>query len=334
MTAISPPPDPTARRTRRSSGAEARNLRVEDTLAGEDYDEFAWLQEVAEDAGLAFRAPRVRRRELDAPHGTLSALQWGEGEPRMVFLHGGRQNAHTWDAVLQDLDLPALAVDLPGHGRSYRRADGNYGPRAAAEALAAVLPVAAPQARTVVGMSLGALTAIPLAGLMGDWIERLVLVDATPPVERQPVDRTRATARGVADTQRLPRYARFEDMLAVAAALNPRRTAESLARETRLNARRLADGGWSWRFDAAGRLPQSPPYWAEMRSLWEDVPRIAAPTMFVRAEHSRFVADENIAQFRQALPGVRLEVVRASGHAVQTDQPRALAALIRDFCRP
>jgi len=308
-------------------------VRVEDTLDDEDYDEFGWLQEVAEDAGLAFKAPQVRRREIDAPpHGALSALQWGAGEPQTILLHGGRQNAHTWDTVLQDLDRPALALDLPGHGRSFRRADGNYGALANAATLATVLPAVAPKARTVIGMSLGALTAIRLGSLLSGWIERLVLVDATPPVEREPVDRSRAKERGVADVQRLKRYERFDDILAVATALNPRRSPASVARETRLNARRLADGAWSWRFDVAGRLPQTPANWAEMMSLWDDVDRIAAPTMLVRAEYSRFVSDANVAQLRQRLPKVRVEVMRESGHAIQSDQPRALAALIRDFC--
>ncbi len=36
----------------------------------------------------------------------------------MVFLHGGGQNAHTWDTVILGLGVPALAIDLPGHGRS------------------------------------------------------------------------------------------------------------------------------------------------------------------------------------------------------------------------
>ena len=48
----------------------------------------------------------------------------------MVFLHGGGQNAHTWDTVILGLGLPALAVDLPGHGRSAWREDGDYGPEA------------------------------------------------------------------------------------------------------------------------------------------------------------------------------------------------------------
>ena len=33
-------------------------------------------------------------------------------------MHGGAQNAHTWDTVALALDRPLVAVDLPGHGHS------------------------------------------------------------------------------------------------------------------------------------------------------------------------------------------------------------------------
>ena len=43
---------------------------------------------------------------------------WGDGEPELVLLHGGAQNAHTWDTVALALDRPLVAIDLPGHGHS------------------------------------------------------------------------------------------------------------------------------------------------------------------------------------------------------------------------
>ena len=66
--------------------------------------------------------------------GPVSALKFGDDAPRVVFLHGGGQNAHTWDTVIIGLGLPALSVDLPGHGRSAWRDDGDYGPKLNASA--------------------------------------------------------------------------------------------------------------------------------------------------------------------------------------------------------
>src|SRR5262245_17029827 len=94
---------------------------------------------------------------------TLSLIRWGTVDPELVFLHGGGQNAHTWDSVVVALGRPVLAIDLPGHGRSDRRSDRNYGPWENADAVADVIAGLAPSARAVVGMSLGGATTIRLA---------------------------------------------------------------------------------------------------------------------------------------------------------------------------
>ena len=88
-------------------------------------DEFTYLADNAEQAGVSGPLPAVSRVE----RGDISALRWGTDPVRVVFLHGGGQNAHTWDTVILGLGVPALAIDLPGHGRSAWRDDGDYGPK-------------------------------------------------------------------------------------------------------------------------------------------------------------------------------------------------------------
>ena len=129
----------------------------EDELAG--LSEFSLLSENAEQAGVSGPLPDVERVERRSADGRISALRWGapslEVPPRIIFLHGGGQNAHTWDTVIVGLGEPALAVDLPGHGHSAWREDGDYSPQHNAETLAPVLHELAPTADLVVGMSLG-----------------------------------------------------------------------------------------------------------------------------------------------------------------------------------
>ena len=80
------------------------------------YDEFGMLHENASEVGLPHPGDLSVERvflEVDADGRKVSALKWGEGDPEVVLIHGGAQNAHTWDTVALALDRPALAVDLP-----------------------------------------------------------------------------------------------------------------------------------------------------------------------------------------------------------------------------
>src|ERR1700753_1340749 len=146
-----------------------------------ELSEFSLLSENAEQAGVAGPLPDVERLATDSADGTISALRWGapslQSPPRIVFLHGGGQNAHTWDTVIVGLSVPAVAVDLPGHGHSAWRAGGGYSPPHHTATPAPVLNELAPNAELIVGMSLGGLTAIRLGTVAADLVRELVLVD-------------------------------------------------------------------------------------------------------------------------------------------------------------
>src|SRR3954465_9362117 len=114
------------------------------------------LPENASEVGLAFEPPTGRRTSVPVPSGLeLSALVWGDAPAEVVLLHGGAQNAHTWDTVALALERPLVAIDLPGHGHSDWRPGRDYRPQAMAEDVAAAIAALAPDAGTLVGMSLG-----------------------------------------------------------------------------------------------------------------------------------------------------------------------------------
>ena len=110
---------------------------------------------------------------------------WGDGAPELVLLHGGAQNAHTWDTVALALGRPLVAIDLPGHGHSDWRTSGDYRPQAMAGDITAVAEQLAPDAPTLVGMSLGGLTALTALATTPSLAEHLVLVDITPGVNQE-----------------------------------------------------------------------------------------------------------------------------------------------------
>src|SRR5262245_14682003 len=153
-----------------------------------EYDEFGLFHENAAEYGLPYTGPpTVRREEVEVEPGrALSALVWGDGTPELVFLHGGGQNAHTWDTVAMALrPRPLVAIDMPGHGHSggpglLQVARAGAGSRPAADDIATVVRALAPDADGIVGMSFGGLTALALAAQYPDLVRRLVVVDVFP----------------------------------------------------------------------------------------------------------------------------------------------------------
>src|SRR5262249_49584524 len=115
----------------------------------------------------------------------VSALVWGDGEPELVLLHGGAQNAHTWDTVALALDRPLVAIDLPGHGHSDHRDDHAYWPAENAKAVATAVRALAPDNHLIVGMSLGGLTSVALSAEAPEVVPALCLVDVTPGVDHE-----------------------------------------------------------------------------------------------------------------------------------------------------
>ncbi len=286
--------------------------------------EFDLLPENAEQAGVTGPLPPVRRVEADTADGVISALLWGDRPPRIVFLHGGGQNAHTWDTVVVGLGEPALAVDLPGHGRSGWRDDGDYSPQRNAATLAPVLQQFAPDAELVVGMSLGGLTGIRLAATTPELVRELILVDVTPSALQRHAELTADQRGTVALMQGERVFPSFAAMLELTAAAAPHRDQKSLRRGVFHNSRRLDDGSWTWRYDAIRTIPDFP-------ALWDDVAAMAAPVTLVRGGASGFVTDADADELSRRATHLRaVRLVENSGHSVQSDQPRALTAIIGD----
>jgi pimeloyl-ACP methyl ester carboxylesterase len=300
------------------------------------YDELGLFHEnVAEFGVEASLPPIVERRHVDVGDDAggrrqVSALVWGEGPPRLVLVHGGSQNAHTWDTVALALGVPLVAVDLPGHGHSSWRTDRDYRPTTIVDDVATAVEALAPDATAVVGMSLGGLTSIALAARRPDLVRRLVVVDVTPGVNA-------AKAKAITDFVDGP--ATFPDLDALLQRTiehNPTRSVSSLRRGILHNARQLDDGTWRWRYD---RMPRPQPSSAgeaaiEMSPLWDDVSAVTAPTMLVLGSVSPVVDDDDVAEMRRRQPALRVETVDGAGHSVQGDRPLELTALLRDFALP
>jgi len=291
------------------------------------YDEFSYFHENAEEFGLPYGGPPAVRREFVEVSGgrRLSALVWGDGPPELVLIHGGAQNAHTWDTVAMALGRPLVALDLPGHGHSDGGIAGSLNVLANADDVATVIAALTPTPIPVVGMSLGGITALALTDRHPDVVERLVLVDVTPGVDG---DKAHAIVAFIDGPETFPS---FDELLARTIEFNPTRTESSLRRGILHNAVQQDDGTWVWRyrrFREEGEVGSHP----DFTDQWDAVGRVAVPLMLVRGMRPQSVVDDaDEAELLRRQPSARVEHVEEAGHSVQGDTPVALAALLADF---
>jgi pimeloyl-ACP methyl ester carboxylesterase len=303
-----------------------------------DYDEFGMFRENAAEFDLPYDvAPAVRRTSIDVESGRrLSALLWGDGPPELVLLHGGGQNAHTWDTVALALrPRPLIAIDLPGHGHSdpSRAAPASLAsPTAAARDVAAMVRALAPTASGIVGMSLGGLTTIALTEVAPELVRKVMLVDVLPGLE---IER----ARHIRDFMQGPvTFSSFDEILERTIRFNPTRSASSLRRGILHNAIQLDDDRWVWRhavwrLDAPSAPRVDPSAGGTVHDdLIETLRRVQVPLLLARGMRpDSILRDSDEDAFRAQMP--EAEVVRfdQAGHSIQGDSPLELAAVISRF---
>ncbi len=304
------------------------------------YDEFGLFHENAGEFGIPFDTRPVVRRITTAVSGdrTMSSLVWGATEPELVLLHGGGQNAHTWDTVALALDRPLLAIDLPGHGHSDAGSHDTMTPETIALDVATVIRSLAPNATTVVGMSLGGLTAVALTLSSPMLVRKMVLVDITPGVNAQKSSAIANFVRGPAT------FASLDELLQRTVEHNPGRSESSLRRGILHNALQLDDGSWMWRyrrFSAVG-LPGMPEARANIDGestdlphfgrLWTAIEQSSVPLLLARGMRPQSVVDDaDVAELIRRRPDCQIVEFPDAGHSVQGDSPVELARTIAAF---
>ena len=305
----------------------------------EPIDEFSFLAEQASDAGIDGPIPRGERLALTLPDGrTLSALRYdpppaaGRSAPVVTFLHGAGLNAHTWDTTILALGLPALAVDLPGHGDSSWRADAAYVARVLAPDVAAGMDAWTNRPQLLVGQSLGGLTAAAVAASRPDLVSELVVIDITPGVDSNAgPTQIREFFAGPTD------WASRDELVDRALAFGLGGSRRAAQRGVYLNSRVRPDGRVEWKHHFAhlaaamsaappsgDPVPGAPDALAAVlgEAGWQDLAAVVAPTTLVRGDRG-YVTEADAAQFRDRVPAASVITV-SSGHNVQEELPADL----------
>jgi pimeloyl-ACP methyl ester carboxylesterase len=287
------------------------------------------LKLAARVAGLEIgRFGLPRERDVVVGRMRLHYLDWGtRGRPPLLFLHGGGLNAHTWDLVclaLRDRHH-CFALDQRGHGDSEWSPELDYGRAAHAQDIEGLLDRLRLPRAVLIGQSMGAINALRFAATHPARVRALVLVDAGPEFQTD-------GAKRIGDfVERTATVDSVEEFVEAALAFNRLRDRRLLQRSALHALRPLPDGRFMRKNDVRwlGRGPER--LAAQAGELWQEVERVACPTLVVRGGRSDVFLTQHAERLANRLHDGRWVCVEGAGHTVQGDNPKGLVAALREF---
>ncbi|HUG15550.1 MAG TPA: alpha/beta hydrolase [Thermomicrobiales bacterium] len=204
-------------------------------------------------------------------------------------------------------------LDLRGHGDSSKPASGYAWDDYASDVIAFIREKGLERV-TLVGHSLGALTALLIASALPERVESLVLEDPPLPLRRGPSEMFRGVYEMRAQT--------FEQIVDDFTVWRPWTTREQ-AETSATCLLQTAGGVFQAMFDGVSDHVEIP------------VPGVTidAPALVIRAgvAEQRALADEGIDLLREAVSNARFETLAGTSHTVLRDDPVAYRRLLADF---
>lgn len=254
-------------------------------------------------------------------------VQWGSGPNPVLCIHGVHGTADSWDATVQALNglMPVIAFDQRGHGETSWPDEG-YDVRTMADDAAAVVLELGVGPIDVVGHGFGAAVGLVLAAQHAHAVRRLVISE--PPFEDQgfgPVTRIIMETPDEFESWEAGRAFLADRMVGVSPETVDRRTTERLRQDD--------DGRWRWRAHLPGmrKLLERP---MKGLNLWQDAPRILAPTVVIRGSRSVVFPAETFERLARVIPGAEGFQIANVGQALPDERPLALAHVLRGFLAP
>lgn len=278
--------------------------------------------------------PVLLRFEL--PNGmSIAADALGDPDSQPVlFLHGGGQTRHAWGGSAEALakaGFYAICMDHRGHGQSGWAGRDQYELDHFVEDLLGVLAQLRDKP-VLVGASLGGITALLAETAQEESVAKaVILVDVTPRLETEGVDRIIAFMKGGADG-----FASIEEAADAVAQYLPHRERPKDLSGLAKNLRRMDDGRYYWHWD-----PEMLRTWERDKYTEDDdrklkerlskVRNLTIPTLLIRGRLSDIVSTETAAEFLEMVPHAEFVDLANAHHMVAGDRNDAFTDAILQF---
>ena len=286
------------------------------------------LHQAARQKGVQFSGENEPAdRNVQANGMIFHYLEWGQpGNPLVVMLHGGSQQAHSWDFVSLALseEYHIIAMDQRGHGDSDWASDGDYTVEAHQGDIDGFVAALGLKGFHLIGHSMGGRNSYVWASRNPGVLKSLVIVDTGPVAQSRGRNRIQ-NFRELPDE--LDSFEEFADRVQEYTGRSREQTLGAL----KYSIRQRSDGKWSWKYDKLLRTPgRQGPAWSS-EQLWEAVGKITCPTLVVRGGDSDIFADETMRQMQQVIPTCDTVTVPNAGHLVAGDNPVDFLVAVRAF---
>nr|CTQ91287.1 Alpha/beta hydrolase fold [Kibdelosporangium sp. MJ126-NF4] len=240
----------------------------------------------------------------------------------MVLVHGLAGSTAWWDPVLPALrDLHVVRVDLLGHGRSAKPADG-YGIGEQARRVGAVLDQLGVRRASVVGHSTGGAVATSLAEQRRDLVAAIALIDTGPRADAFLGDSVVArliTTPVVGELiWRLRTDGTIRDALSTA-----------FTREVRIPDQIIADiRGMTYRSLTA--TDEAVDAFLKQQPIPDRLADLGLPTLVIFGSQDRRWQPSSAQDYRPD-PHARIEILDGVGHTPMYEAPDTTGALLHGF---
>ena len=269
---------------------------------------------------------------------TLNGACGPANGPPLLLIHGVTRCWQDWSPLLSDLTQhwSVVALDLRGHGASERSHAGQYRVRDFAEDAERLLELLGDEPVVLFGHSLGAMVAAMVAAHAPGRVRALVLEDPPGTTLAEGVSESPFHLQFAGIRRLLPTPRTVDDLTFALAELPVRRPGDGAV----VKFRELRDLA-ALRFSAECLLKMDPRVlepllagrWLDGLDWFAELPRIACPTLLLRADPAcgGMLSAAEADRVAAVIPRCRRVDLSGIGHNIHATQPQRTLDLVNPF---